>query len=536
MKADRRAGGWAVRAMVIGAVFLSAYPPSRLSAQYRPDERVLITDFSYVQAIAASPALVFAATTHGLTIYDRLTQMWRLPVTALDGYPAARVRVALADPIGNAVWLGTDLGLARYDADIHAWEGEYATGGVSNLMLDAADPASGVYVQGAGGWSFVPRGGLAAIPGQPLPPPGRRIIPLDAETAFRLAPAADALRAFILTDVRLRTFRFTSAARTADRAELFFGTGGMGVVRLDATSGEHQTLSFGLVAPRAGAVLAGGEGVWVTSLSRAGERRGLTWVAADLSSDSTVEGAGVTGFGCLEGRKLVAAGPFLWVACERGLLRIETGTWRSRLFDAGRGLASDNVLSVAPAREGAWAGTSRGLSLVTQDDQVASVQGIEQPVLSLVAVRDSLWVGGTAGLGLVLPGTREVGVPLDVAEQPSLRAPIVALAVVNDTLVVVTPDQFAWRDPVTHRWRLMHARADLGAIAALTADVEGGGVWIAGATALAHWELARGTFRVLRVPFDVPAAVHDVAVDPRYVWAATDSGLVRFTRSAALGR
>jgi len=36
------------------------------------------------------------------------------------------------------------------------------------------------------------------------------------------------------------------------------------------------------------------------------------------------------------------------------------------------------------------------------------------------------------------------------------------------------------------------------------------------------------------VPLDVPAPVRDVAVDPPYVWVATDSGLVRFARDAAL--
>jgi len=36
------------------------------------------------------------------------------------------------------------------------------------------------------------------------------------------------------------------------------------------------------------------------------------------------------------------------------------------------------------------------------------------------------------------------------------------------------------------------------------------------------------------VPLDVPAPIRDVAVDPPYVWAATDSGLVRFARDAAL--
>ena len=538
MKAGRRVGGWSIGVASLATVLLPAYPPTRLPAQslWRPDERTLISDFSYVQAIATSPAFVFAATTHGLTIYDRLARAWQPPITALEGYPLALVRVALADLVGNAVWLGTDQGWARYDADIRRWEEGYAAGGVSNLMLDAGDPASGVYLRSATGWSLLPRGALSAVVGQPLPPPGRRIVPLTPEAALQLAPMADALRAFILTDARLRSVQFTCATRTPDRTDVFFGTSGMGVVRFDPTTTEREPLPFGLLAPRAGAVATGTGGVWVASLSRVGERHGLTWVAADLSADSTIEGAGVIGFGCLEGRRLLATGSFLWLACERGLLKIEMGSDRSRLFDAGSGLPSDGVLSLAPAPDGVWAGTARGLARVTADDRVLTIGTLARPVLSLLAAHDSLWVGTPAGLGVLLPGEAEVNVPPDIADQPALHAPILALAGVGGAIVAATPDQFAWRDPATHGWTLVHARTDLGPISALVGDAVGGGVWIAGTTALAFWEPAPGSFHILPAPSDVPAAVHDVAVDWRYLWVATDGGLVRFTRSAALGR
>src|SRR5207247_7708010 len=106
-------------------VLLAVYPSIRLSVQssrWRPEERVLISDFSAVEAVAASPFTVFAATTHGLTIYDRQTRTWRLPVTSLEGYPAARVRVALAGGGGDAAWLGTAVGWERYDAGVRTWE------------------------------------------------------------------------------------------------------------------------------------------------------------------------------------------------------------------------------------------------------------------------------------------------------------------------------------------------------------------------------------------------------------------------------
>src|SRR5437867_1371134 len=94
----------------------------RQSVRWRPDERSMITDFSYVRALAASPDWLFAATTHGLIIYDRRRHAWQPPVTFLDGYPQQPVRGAIAEPGGNAVYLALDLGYARYDLITRQWD------------------------------------------------------------------------------------------------------------------------------------------------------------------------------------------------------------------------------------------------------------------------------------------------------------------------------------------------------------------------------------------------------------------------------
>src|SRR5205809_7360028 len=125
MMADRRIGGWAVSAAGLAVVSLTAYPPIRLSAQsrfWRPEDRALISDFSYVTAVAASPFTVFGATTHRLVVYDRQARTWRLPVPPLAAYPASRVPAALADATGSAVWLGTTSRSARCAADAQPWD------------------------------------------------------------------------------------------------------------------------------------------------------------------------------------------------------------------------------------------------------------------------------------------------------------------------------------------------------------------------------------------------------------------------------
>ena len=82
------------------------------------------------------------------------------------------------------------------------------------------------------------------LSGTPLPPPGRRVQPLDVRTALATAPMAQALRALILTDPRLRSYQFTSAARTADDNDLFFGTNGLGLVRIDGTVAQWEPLDL----------------------------------------------------------------------------------------------------------------------------------------------------------------------------------------------------------------------------------------------------------------------------------------------------
>ena len=520
---------------------LTASLPDRLSAQSRfwhPEERVLISDFSVVDAVAASPWVVFAATRHGLLLYDRRSRTWQLPVTTLDGYPTARVRTALADPAGNAVWLGTTDGWARYDADLRRWDVGSAPGGVSALMLDAGDLASGVFLRDITGWHFLPRGALLPIAGTPLPPPGRRVEPLDARTALATAPMAQALRALILTDPRLRSYQFTSAARTADDNDLFFGTNGLGLVRIDGTVGQWEPLTFTLLGVRADALALGPDGVWVAGgvspRIGSGGRSGVTWLPSDLSSTTPVEPAPGADFGTATVRRLLALGGALWIATNAGVYRLDPASGRTRRFTLEDGLPSEDVGALARAPDGVWIGTARGLAVIAAD-RVLRVGAFAQPVTSLLAVGDTLWVGSLAGLGALLPGGAEPVIPPDVQAEPALRAPVVALARSGDTLVAVLEDQVAWRDPASAHWTVERPRATLGTLRAASGDAGGGGVWLAGAIGVAWWDIAHGTYRRLDIPGDLPGPVRDVAAAVPWVWVATDSGAVRLSREAVTG-
>jgi ligand-binding sensor domain-containing protein len=175
-----------------------------------------------------------------------------------------------------------------------------------------------------------------------------------------------------------------------------------------------------------------------------------------------------------------------------------------------------------------WVATTRGLSVVTNDDRVVRVS-TDFPALSLVAARETLWVGTNAGVVMFPPGGT------GAAAVAALSQPIYAMTRAGDAIVAATDRSLVWRDPSTGAWREVPLSLALGRPTALAADPDGG-VWIGGTQGLARADLGRAFVRTLTVPVDLPAAVRDVLADRNYLWAATDSGLVRFDRRAALNR
>jgi hypothetical protein len=343
---------------------------------------------------------------------------------------------------------------------------------------------------------------------------------------------AQALRTLILTDPQLRSYQFTAAAGTPDATALFLGTNGLGLVRLDPAIGQWEPLRFTLLAVGAGALASGADGVWAASFgARLGGRSGVTWLPQDLTSTTVLEPRPGAGFGVATVRRMLAAQNALWLATDGGVFRLDPQSGTTRRFTLGDGLPSEDVRCLAPAPDGVWVGTSRGLAVITATG-VQHVGQFSQPVLSLLVQRESLWVGSVVGLGILLPGAADVALPADVAAEPALRAPIVALARTGDTLVAVLEDQVGWRDPITHRWTMLRPRAALGTLTAADGDV--GGVWLGGTIGLSFWSVGRGSFRSISVPGDLPAPVRDVTVTSPWVWVATDSGVVRL-RGGILG-
>jgi ligand-binding sensor domain-containing protein len=498
---------------------------------WRPGERVVLGDYAHVRALAATPFRLYIATPGGLAIWDRTARRFDPPSSRLDGYPTAPVVVALAAP-DETLWLGTAAGWARYEPSLRRWEGGLIAGGVRDLALDPNDVQAGVYLRTSREWLYLPWGAFAPVPGRR--PPAGALRPLSVDDALREEPAVDAMQSLLLADETLRSYPPVAAARSPDQPELFLGTNGGGVVAVDVTMLRSERLAFGLPGSSVAAVAPASGGVWTLLDQRGGfSRRGFAQIGRELATFRWFEGRSGLPFG--RGRAVVAHGGVVWGATDGGLLRLTPESADIRVLREVDGLPSGDVWALASTRFGLAVGTRRGLAVVPQGATAPEPLGTTggDAVLALHAHGDTLWVGLERGLGIVPSDRLEVLVPPGSRDLPSLRAPIVALTSVGDTVVAATNRALYWRDPATGSWQAA-ASVPLSAVEQLTSDDHG--VWVTGPDGVAYGSLRGEWWARLAPPGDLPGRPTGVATGTRWIWVATERGLVRFARGAIADR
>jgi ligand-binding sensor domain-containing protein len=495
-------------------------------SRWRPDEMVVIGDCSVVLAVGAGSDLVYAVTTTGIGLFDARFDRWELPVRISAALLPPMGAPALVDPVDRSLWVGGQSGLLHYDPRLEVTETVAVPGGAYDLMFDRDDTFSGLYVRSRIGWHLVARGSGFLSDVTSLPPPDRQIRAPRIEEMQRTLPGL-AARSLAPSDARLRSYRFTAGGEIRATGDVFVGTDGMGLLRLDPVTQALEPVPFGLVGTQALAVAVTSDGVVVGSGAR-DARRGFTWVSADLQRFRQDEGPPATGFRFTNVLDLAGTELDLWAATDRGVWRVGADGRAVREASALVGDA-EVAYAVAQVPGGAWVGTERGLFFVDEAGESRRVDAqVREPVLAILPRSDTVWVGVMRGLGFVPPGGDEVLVPGQVADEPWLRDPVVALASAGAALVAATEERVAWRDSAG-AWTVERAiRGEVGRIVALQGDA--GGVWILGTSGLARFRPGGVAFQVQVQQADLPGLPRDLAVDDRYLWIATDGGLVRMDR------
>ena len=470
---------------------------------------------------------VYITSPTGVLIWNPQFQRWEGAVDPPDQTLLARVFTSLADPLDNSLWLARSDGWVHYRPDIQLWDQGLAPEGVIAIAFDQDDPAAGLYLRSRRGWQLLPRGGAVPIPGRA---PARPVTPPSIEQAIRSNPSLQANAAAILSDNRLRSVRYTAAARSFDNRGWYLGTSGIGTLYLDDGAALPERLVFGLPSENVGAVFSWPGGIYAATNRTPVRDAAFTFVHPALEEFETIPGPSAIGTPFNQVREMAGQGKALWAATDLGLARLDPEEGQVQLVDQARGLPDSRVYAVASRGGRITAGTAHGLVRVS-DSMVADrlAPGYSGAVYAVFPSGDSVWVGTPSGLLLALPERPNLVRPQELAS-PRLQAPVVDIATLGDTLVALTQDGFLWRAPGSGRWTLGPSQsALLGRLRRFVAD--GPGFWVAGDRGVGFARLSTPALRPLGEG-DLPGAVNDLAVDEQFLWVATTRGLARFRLEA----
>jgi len=486
---------------------------------WRPDDRVLITDFSRIGALATDQRRVFAATPDGIAVFDASAERWLDPITAEDGYPLAADPTALAyDPVSDELWLATvDGRVLSYSPFFGRWRDEGLANAPPVFDIVAGNvPGGGVLLRESRGWTVLERGALRARPiggGTRLPPIAVEPDPLED-------PRVRARGRTVTVDEAGRAWPVSDAVTLIGSSDIWIGSYGGYLFRYSDFDFDTRHYVYGVPGRGVGALRVTSDAVWFGGDGR-GRRRGVARADHHLEGwlqwESRVHGAP-------GGRvhDMAQAAGRLWVAAEDGLYTLESGGTRWERLGTREGLPDDAVLALAPADGGVWVGTARGAAFVDLElavggrgadgTRVAGV-AIAGPDLWLATDRGVLYVSGGAGGDIdAVPGR-----PGDLRVGGRARS----VAVLDGAVYAAFDDGVRRVDRAPAGPTLPLGRG--GRDARLRAA--GGRLWLAAADGVRGWDPATGDLIRYDVGSDIPSGpAYDVDVGAGGVWVATPLG------------
>jgi ligand-binding sensor domain-containing protein len=513
--------------VVVGAISapfpLTAQAPTR---DWRPEDRVVVGDFSTITSVAAASDRIYATSPDQLLVRQAKFREWEGTVDPPDPALLRGVFVSLADPLDNSLWLARPNAWVHYEPNLRLWTSGAAPGRITGIAFDLANPLGGLLLRTAGGWFEVSRGGVEATAASA---PVRPLLPVSAQQFLQQHPSVAAMSSAFLLDGRMAQAEFTAAAQSFDRQGWYLGTAGAGLFYLQEGAAIPERLPFGVLGPSVTALFAAPGGIWTASERTTGTYAAMTYASSDLRDFRYLQGPPATGLPFGSARRLVGMGRSLWLATDQGLARMDPGSGRVEMIDRGRGLPDSRVYDVT-SRQG-WIGvaTAHGAARVSDSLEVFRVApDFNDPAYAVSISADTTWIGTAIGIFYTVGRTGDLLRPSGT-ESPEFREPVLQIAWLGDTLVALAHNRLFWRDSRRGWHHDPEITSVLGELRSMRVD--GPGVWLAGEKGFAFSRLGFPVSRVFGIG-DIPADARDVAVDADYIWVATGNGLVRFAREA----
>ena len=533
----------ALTATVHGCASLGTSSSSSSSDGFsRRDERQYIGSFSDVLAVAVSRRYVFSATPSGVGIYDRLFNTWSAPFTRENGLTDARISLMVGDPVEDAVWIGVPGAIVMYRPQIEQVQRTIIPGIPDYIAFDRGGTGD-AYVRAGRQWTRVSRAGIAFGVSNP-PAASALVLPKTLTDLYAQFPVLRSSQSLLFrnqqSDRALRSFAISSGASSPERAsEVWLGTNGDGLYKVDPTFQQATPLRFGPMESGIGALALASDGVWSAGLGESQLRGGLSFASNDLQRWRWVDGTISTPLVGVRAHALSLRAQRAWLATNRGVVRVrldageDVATWTT--LD---GMPDDRVYAISARGEGAWAGTARGLVWVNDSgaSRDRNTRGLGTRVLdgttiyALQQIGDTLWMGTSGGV-VAMPANGALLRPAGV--DPALRRPIRALAWSDTVLLAATDDAVLQLSPKggvePSRIVVLDVR-QVGTVTRLAMDDRT--IWLAGSNGVLIMARNSGATRLLRIPTDLPGPALDVVASRDWLWIATPFGLVRLRRAS----
>jgi ligand-binding sensor domain-containing protein len=468
--------------LALAACARSAGAQSRL---WRPEDRITITSFNNIVAMAYDGRRVFGVSTGGVEIYDELSRRWLEPSTLEDGFPVfARATSAVYDRAQAGLWLQTDAGMFFYSDLSQRWEQRPFDRG---SVVTSTDP------------SRIPQND-----------PAWRIMSNTATV-----------------DSRGRRWPLTSVVPAERNGTYWAGTAGGNIFYADSRNLSSQFYMYGTLSRGVSALAVGPNGTLWFGGDAMGPRDGITSATHDLQNWTWYEPTtwraprGVTQF--------LLDGDAVFAAATDGVYVLRRGERSWRRIGEHEGLISDNARTLARTSFGIWVGTTHGLAVIDPVTLQVKWTGMSAAHVARLAARgEQVWAASDAGLFVAVADSSgvELRQPRAAETDASLRGRIDGVGMLGDTVAVIVRGRVYLLDE--NGGSNIVPDATMGAIGrAYDFRFDAGGLFVLGSNGVARRKVA-GEWSYFAIPADIPdAPVNDVVSDGEYVWVATPSGATR---------
>jgi ligand-binding sensor domain-containing protein len=345
---------------------------------------------------------------------------------------------------------------------------------------------------------------------------------------FREFPSLETFLPLLTRGDDLEQWPATAATIAPGRSEVWLGTRGNGLLRVDPMFNRADHLPFGLLEPGVGALALAADGVWAAGLGAPGERGGVVFTSPDFQQWRWLDGPPSRPFVGTRVSAMSIRERTAWIGTTRGLLRMELDDDdRTSRWDAADGLPSDVVTAVVVAGGGTWVGTTDGVAFV---DRAPRAVGPRVAIRELALWADTLWIASSAGvLALASPDSVARRLSLDDAR---LTRAVAAVARADSVLAVATEDELIEIDVRSQRV-LPPRAASFGALRRIVRlRMDGQTIWLIGDGGALAIHRASGRSVLLAAGPALPSAATDAALTREFAWIGTRDGLVRIRRRA----